>query len=101
MDERDFPSYQLTKINYREETRMYVFKDLYPLTQQLFRNLLQISLYNCIRILLAALFLIVKSAIIKICSGIVAMCTGYGRSPKMLCEKVQDSFSSENPICGK
>lgn len=50
--------------------------------------------------LLAALFLIVKSAI-KIRSGIAAMCTGYGRSPKMLCEKVQDSFSSENPICGK
>lgn len=51
--------------------------------------------------LLAALFLVVKSAMIKICSGIVAVCTGYGRSPKMLCEKIQDSFSSENPICGK
>ena len=100
MDERDFPSYQLMKINYRKETRMCVFKDLYPLTQQLFRNLLQKFLYNCIRMLLAALFLIVKSAI-KIRSGIAAMCTGYGRSPKMLCEKVQDSFSSENPICGK
>ncbi|XP_055254851.1 ADP-ribosylation factor-like protein 6-interacting protein 6 isoform X1 [Moschus berezovskii] len=53
-------NFHLMKINCKEETRMCVFKDLYPLTQQLFRNLLQISLYNCIRMLLAVLFLIVK-----------------------------------------
>ena len=62
MDEKKkFPSYHLMKINYREETRMCVFKDLYSLTQQLFRNLLQISLYNYIIMLLAGLFLIVKN----------------------------------------
>lgn len=48
--------------------------------------------------LLAALFLIVKSAIIKIRNGIAAMCTGYGRSPKMLCEKVQNSFLVRIPF---
>lgn len=93
MDERDFPSYQLMKINYRKETRMCVFKDLYPLTQQLFRNLLQMSLYSCIRMLLAAfVFNSEKCNNKKWRNGIAAMCTGYGRSPKMLCEKSSEQF---------
>ena len=61
MDEKKkFPSYHLMKVNYREETRMYVFKDLYFLTHSCSEICYR---YLCITIimLLAALFLIVKN----------------------------------------